>query len=725
MRHKASFRWQAFRQTLLGAVFALICLSVSAKTVSAKTEKPHICYFEFDNTLTSQNFKRKIAQPDQEIKLCKTRQEFENAVIHCYQPQPGNNENGIQAFERMIQTIIKNKEKCDSLVISGHHTGNWSGSTGNLKLKDMESLSCKKEYKGWFDKIKALWLDGCNTVTDKFIESKGIVKTADSETARVVGKEYKSKIKKRHIQSYQQAYSASLDENTPLSSRYLRMFPHTQIYGFNGAAPAGQKQVGQQSFIYQHLTKLGQALSQEKNQNQAKSELAKWTRGLSALLSDDPCDEESIKVWEDTSKQARFKAVERQDYKNARRLGCDLILAKQVLDNPKSSAGQKALAQKIIQDHKKAQDILSDPLSSPGDKATAREIIKNKKSLELANSLLENASSKKAVELAKLSVISALKAVNEKDKNISETKLLYSHLLFNNIYDTWRTAQKYKTKDSDFFSRVKSEFQTKSFSQSLQKRIESPYTASLKKGDYIKFYTEIHDLNIRKLKAGHFIREEISRLLGKAQNIFSELRSPRTGRKKLLDIEARRALAVSAVDQLDQYNLLHETQIEDLLKNRKLFPNDTKNPFIVNVQTKLSFKNKTSREMLSAIQKGGVSDLRQNSRIHFGSKSFLERRDKQSLRQLADWIRTNRKGNKLDHSRQAVMDALFYHLKHKTNEQKAKILLDLSNSRGKADHLALWIVSYANSTNSSSAVRDKLRKKMTSEHKYKSILKDP
>ena len=293
--------------------------------------KPISVFFELGNTRTSDNFIKKNT-PD--------------TVVHSYQIQKG--EKGRTAFERMV----KAGHKCDSLVVSGHHTGDWFGK-GTLWLKDMETLSCKKEYQNWFQNIKALWLDGCNTVTDKFIESR---QTADSETVRVVGKEdKKTALNANRMRVYQQSYAGSLDENTSLSSRYLRMFPETQIYGFNGAAPVAdpvdpkKDQKGKSSFIFNHLTNLGEALSAEAHLKDIKTD---FERGLKALFSDDPCDEKKITAWENATSQAKLEAVEHQDYKKAYKLGCDLILAKQVLDNPKSTEAQKALANKIIQDKK-------------------------------------------------------------------------------------------------------------------------------------------------------------------------------------------------------------------------------------------------------------------------------------------------------------------------------------------------------------------------------------
>ena len=120
--------------------------------------------------------------------------------------------------------------------------------------------------------------------------------------------------------------------------------------------------------------------------------------------------------------------------------------------------------------------------STKAQKDLAKKTIQNnKKILALANTVLNKPNSEEAIELAKLSVVKTLKSINEADKNVKEKDKKYSHLLFNNIYDTWNTAKKYQTKDSEFFGDVKTEFQQDIFSNSLKERIQSPYTASLKK----------------------------------------------------------------------------------------------------------------------------------------------------------------------------------------------------------------------------------------------------
>jgi len=699
--------------------FVFVSLFSSSLAGEKQEDKFHICFFELDNTVASRNLKTRLTDKRPKTngrdKCGENKQEFPDAVIHCYQRQMIQNSKGEEVLEnshQVYERMIGSGQKCDGLVFSGHHDGDWYGRKGTLLLKDMEALSCKKKYRDWFNNIKVLWLDGCNTVTDHFIEASGVIKNPDSETVRVVGKtEDKTKLNREYMENYQQqGYAASLDENTSLSSRYLRMFPNTQIYGFNGPAPSAENnQVGKRSYIFEHLENLGKALKTEEKWNSVKKD---FTRGLNAIFSNDPCDERKIEVWEKIGLElTKTEAVEHQDYKTAYKLGCDLILAKQVLDNPDSKEAQKALAEKIKQDSKEyyreAIKILDDPNSTKDQKDSAKEMIPILREV-LQWAILGEFDSKEAVEMAKLSILKTLKMINIKDQS-SKVLNRYAHLLFNNIYDTWLAAKRYKSKDPEFFNNVKSEFKKDSFTKSLEERILALYTASLRKGDYIKFYTEVHDEDIKKggYKA-KFVKKHVAELLDKAENNFPDLQSPR---QKNLDRDTKRALAVSVVDQLFQYNLLSEGQIKKLAANRELFPKGVENIFILNVQTELGFKGKEPEAILSVAKGRENNLLRKKSQIQVGAKIFLNQEDKQYLSQLVSFINKDEENQKKYAS--SFFTALYRHLLGQTDKEKSDILIELRRSGGTRS-LGGFISDYVRSENVSQSVKKKYYKEFPS-----------
>ena len=281
MNLKKHYNLKAF--STLKRLLISVGFMLSPVLVTGEDGNTHICFFEFDNTVSSENLVKNlgITTAIQNKGYKSYKDTNKKAIIHTFQPEDTKaNRNLNSAFENMI----KSGQKCNSLVLSGHHTGEWFGKKGHLYLKDLEKLSCNPEYKDWFSNIKALWLDGCNTVTDGFIKAseadttvseEEIQKTADSEAVRVGSKSRLSKGTEhtgKYFNFLNQSYSGTLDENTTLSSRYLRMFPSTQIYGFNGPAPLGSEVEGNLSHVYNHLTALGTGY---KNRGGAKSKSKK------------------------------------------------------------------------------------------------------------------------------------------------------------------------------------------------------------------------------------------------------------------------------------------------------------------------------------------------------------------------------------------------------------------------------------------------------------------
>ncbi|MCY4321659.1 MAG: hypothetical protein OXC37_04585, partial [Bdellovibrionaceae bacterium] len=559
-----------------------------------------------------------------------------------------------------------------------------------------EDLSCNPEYKNWFSNIKALWLDGCNTVTDNLIASgSSNIPTPDGETARVVAKEYEpNEMDLWSVWTTSQAYTASLDENTPLSSRHLRMFPNTQIYGFNGAAPTSNQKWGE-SFIVNHLSLIGKALKSEDDQIKTNEQEDDIKRALSAILSFDDCDEEKLKAWEEAGRE-NMESIEQQSYERAYKLGCNLILAKQLLNDPDSEKNQKALAEYIK--NLKKEDV-------------------NDELLALANDILKNSNSEKAIELAKGLLLETLDEVTSQDTNITEQDKSYTHLLFNNIYDTWKTAEKYKAKDYIFYKNVQEKLKADNFTVSLKERIESNQTASLRKGDYIKFYMEVNDHNLSNLPncnsgtpAPPCIKEEIKKLIQNIENVFENLRSPRLGSSNLIDLNSRRALAVSVVDQLLQYDLLQKDQIDKIIDNKKLFPDDNNNPFITEVKFSLILSDEQSEKTYR--KKFIDGKIEQSDRLHV--LNYLSRKYFQNppinldiLQEVTDNLDT-RRNNRIEV--RTFFNVMHNNLSNYSQKEKEDFIVTYSQeSDENLEKLLLWYADTYFSEDSKKSICQRLK----------------
>ena len=650
-------------------IFSLVLLPVISLTNPAISQEKthHICFFELNNQTSSENFKKDLKSKD----LSK------GTKVHIFTPQfelksQDSNAEVMKGFKAMIEKTSKDGNKCDSLVISGHHTGDWYGQYGGLRLKDLEDLSCDPKYKDWFSNINALWLDGCNTVTDNVLKGSPNIPTPDLEATRVSEKEtsgtYVSEFKIRELS---QAYTASLDKNTPLSSRYLRAFPNTQIYGFNGVAPEGH-QSGNFSFIAKHLSNIGTALKAQKKFLGHNETVKKIKLGLTAL-TDELCDQDRIKAWETTGDSLKLKteAIEQLNYKMAEKLGCDLILAKQVLKDPSSKSSREALA-KTIKNGSYPNNLLK----------LANAI--------LSNSLDEKQKSKKALKLAKELVNHTLTEIIEKDQELGsdDSKLSLTHLLFHNIYETWTTAKKYQNKDNSFFKSVKNKLRSNKFKNSLlQDRIKSNQTSSIRKADYIKFYIEV---NNKKDDEG-IIDKAIEDLIEKSINNFPNLKSLRAN--DTISERSRRALALSVADQLLQYDLLTNNQKIQLLNSYELFPNKTDDTLHQSVEVKLRISLSEER-VLDHLKnnKGGIGFRSEAIKV-FTEKYLQIENESQAVSSFQNFM--NEVVNKNKQRQHIVWNEMHYQLQYKTPKERVSIMSSLINSEVKgADYTRAFVSNY-------------------------------
>lgn len=159
-------------------------------------------------------------------------------TINEYLP---HNDNPNDAFKKMIESGVK----CDGLVISGHHTGAFGGAraAGSLGLDFMEKLRCDPKYQSFFENIQAVWLQGCrtlgvNVVTNQLEEDELEEEqlNADFQMFRV-GNVLAEDHLEQGISELGLEFSATLDQDNPLSSRYLKLFPRANVFGWTKTAP--------------------------------------------------------------------------------------------------------------------------------------------------------------------------------------------------------------------------------------------------------------------------------------------------------------------------------------------------------------------------------------------------------------------------------------------------------------------------------------------------------
>lgn len=155
-----------------------------------------------------------------------------------------------------LKRTLDSKTSCQGLVISGHHTGGFGGKQvqGTLNLDYLEKLSCNPEYSFFFNKIKSVWLQGCRTLGAQLTSLED--ENADFHMQRV-GNLLDEDGLEQSFADLNLEFSLTLDQENPISSRYLRVFPNATLFGWTGTAP-GEKAGSEKSLFYHimQLTKL-------------------------------------------------------------------------------------------------------------------------------------------------------------------------------------------------------------------------------------------------------------------------------------------------------------------------------------------------------------------------------------------------------------------------------------------------------------------------------------
>lgn len=201
-------------------LFILLFLSLSSWASNA--EDVHLCYFSLNNEKEYHEMAKLTQQLNKYSK---------NKVTVSEYLTDGDARESFQA-------MVDSKVKCDGLIVSGHHTGSFGGKRSNstLSIDFLEELSCDNENKEFFNHIKALWLQGCRTLGTGNIEVNDETSSADFHSARVG-----AVLTQDHLdQSFADLnieFSNTLDQDNPLSSRYLRVFPRATTFGWTKTAP--------------------------------------------------------------------------------------------------------------------------------------------------------------------------------------------------------------------------------------------------------------------------------------------------------------------------------------------------------------------------------------------------------------------------------------------------------------------------------------------------------
>lgn len=205
------------------ASFLAALIGVTAH--AAETRDIQICYFSLNSDKEFKTMKKMVESVNKKA----TRK----IVIKEFQVEGSS-------AEQSFQAMVASNARCDSLVISGHHTGSFGGerANGQLKVDFLEKLSCNPNHKAWFEQLRAVWLQGCRTLgvgAQERIEGNPEFdpQAQTNRVAPLLGIDNLA----LSVAELNNDFTVTLDDTNPLSTRYLRVFPRASVFGWTKTAP--------------------------------------------------------------------------------------------------------------------------------------------------------------------------------------------------------------------------------------------------------------------------------------------------------------------------------------------------------------------------------------------------------------------------------------------------------------------------------------------------------
>jgi hypothetical protein len=206
--------------------------------------------------------------------------------------------------EATFQAMVERQQLCDGLVISGHHTGSFGGrrAEGVLDISFLETLSCDARYEDFFNQVKGVCLQGFGIVElgplGAAVENSEELQ-ADYHMQRV-GAEAALDGLAQSFAELSLEFSATLDQDNPLASRYLRVFPAASVFGWTKSSP-GEKAGSEKSLLYHmaHMSRRTRGVEPfDPLRVSSPAVNASMSESLWSLLQGNPADSEfATRAW--------------------------------------------------------------------------------------------------------------------------------------------------------------------------------------------------------------------------------------------------------------------------------------------------------------------------------------------------------------------------------------------------------------------------------------------
>jgi hypothetical protein len=230
----------------------LLSAVVSARAQAETPEATTLCFFSLNNVgefQVTREFLEGTSGPD------------DAAVRVVEHHHPDRDANPGSSFRHLVES----GPSCDGLVISGHHTGSFGGrrADGVLDISLLEQMSCDADYGDFFDNLKGVWLQGCRTLGAGPLEpgEGGELELQADYHMQRVGADLVQDGLEQSFAELNYEFSATLDRDNPLASRYMRVFPSANLFGWTRSSP-GEKAGSENSLLFHmaHMSRIEQGV---------------------------------------------------------------------------------------------------------------------------------------------------------------------------------------------------------------------------------------------------------------------------------------------------------------------------------------------------------------------------------------------------------------------------------------------------------------------------------
>ncbi|MCZ0931806.1 MAG: hypothetical protein OXJ52_01465, partial [Oligoflexia bacterium] len=160
-------------------------------------------------------------------------------------------------------------------------------------------------------------------------------------------------------------------------------------------------------------------------------------------------------------------------------------------------------------------------------------------------------------------------------------------------------------------------------------------------------------------------------------------------RQSQLPTASRRALAVSVVDQLFQYDLLTKEQRRSFIRNKDLFPKEWENPFVIEVKLNLAVADETqAKRLVESFKKGKIKEDSKKLILRSLSRKYLQTPSKnlEDLQTVADSMNLDNESEVM-----TFFSVLHTQFSNYTQEQREGFIAEYSQKSSKnLEELLLW-----------------------------------